>query len=201
MYCHVHVQRYVSYAYASLAVRSLPLGTSVSVYGTVPVTSSDPLVPESTYKLDSASAVTYTSPSVKTEQYHQLFFQSPELSNEQHTLVITTVKPNTPFLLDYFAYTVPAADEPLGATVLSSALPTATSSPSQSQRSQSSGPSAGVLVACTLVPVCVLLFAALGFLWWRKRVVYLKKGKHVRLNDDGTCLRLSLYLQTILTIV
>lgn len=47
------------------------------------------------------------------------------------------------------------------------------------------GPNTGLLLACILIPVCALLLAGLGFLWWRKHALYRRDGKHAKV-DNGT---------------
>lgn len=78
------------------------IGTSVAVYGTINPSGSRP---RSTYVIDGGSAFTYTAPDTSDFAYSVLFYQSPTLSDDQHTLVITDTHSFSAFLIDYMLYT------------------------------------------------------------------------------------------------
>lgn len=78
------------------------VGTSVAVYGTINPSGSRP---KSTYVIDNGSAYTYTAPDADDFVYSVLFYQSPTLSDGQHTLVVTDTHNFSAFLVDYILYT------------------------------------------------------------------------------------------------
>ncbi|KIP07160.1 hypothetical protein PHLGIDRAFT_35564 [Phlebiopsis gigantea 11061_1 CR5-6] len=120
-------------------------GTSLSVYGTIEVTTAQDVPTITTYKLDAASAVTYTAPVVSAARYHQLFFQSPVLASGPHTLVITFTNANArTYWLDYLTYSV------AGGTSSVSVTPSAAASHASSIATHSAATSATVSKASTL---------------------------------------------------
>lgn len=120
-------------------------GTSLSVYGTVEATTAKDIATVTTYKLDAASAVTYTAPVVSAARYHQLFFQSPVLASGQHTLVVTFTSANaSTYWLDYLTYTV------AGGTGSVSVTPSAAASHASSVATHSSATSAAASKASAL---------------------------------------------------
>lgn len=63
---------------------ALPQGTSVAVYGSIDVNNTA----VSTYTIDQASPVTFTSMNMTAYTSNQLFFQSPQLQDGEHTLAM-----------------------------------------------------------------------------------------------------------------
>ncbi|GJF00624.1 hypothetical protein PsYK624_169180 [Phanerochaete sordida] len=59
------------------------------------------------------------------------------------------------------------------------------------------GLNAGLLLACILIPVCVLLLAGLGFLWWRKHALYRRNGKHAKVDNGLRTRTKSLRISTM----
>ncbi|KAF8225169.1 hypothetical protein L208DRAFT_1380750 [Tricholoma matsutake] len=80
-------------------------GTHVEVFGTIGTASST----DSTYSVDGSSNITFSAtprPGQTGDLVHQqLFYQSPELADRQHTLVITSTSVNNSFWIDYILYT------------------------------------------------------------------------------------------------
>jgi len=80
-------------------------GTYIEVYGTIDipgVNSHNNMGPVSTYSIDGAPATTFTGTLMAVKQYKVLFFQSPTLQEEIHTLVITVSAGF--YVLDYLQY-------------------------------------------------------------------------------------------------
>lgn len=119
--------------------RYFTAGTKVAVYGTQDSVDVDGQATTS-YAVDGVIVGSYTAPIIAPGYVTTgtLFFQSKDLANGMHTLVITTTNGTQPnrFLLDYFSYTglpiVPSSSSPQS----SSPQP----SPSLSSSSLSSSP-------------------------------------------------------------
>lgn len=119
--------------------RYFTAGTKVAVYGTQGSVDVDGQATTS-YAVDGVIVGSYTAPIIAPGYVTTgtLFFQSKDLANGMHTLVITTTNGTQPnrFLLDYFSYTglpiVPSSSSPQS----SSPQP----SPSLSSSSLSSSP-------------------------------------------------------------
>ncbi|KAF9461385.1 hypothetical protein BDZ94DRAFT_1323387 [Collybia nuda] len=75
-------------------------GTSIGVYGTI--TLSEAI---SQYSIDNASPLIFQAPSRSSTEYGKLFYQSPILSDGEHTLVVTSLSDNT-FYLDFLTIAV-----------------------------------------------------------------------------------------------
>ncbi|KIP02018.1 hypothetical protein PHLGIDRAFT_314441 [Phlebiopsis gigantea 11061_1 CR5-6] len=132
-------------------------GTSISVYGSIPPNNTA----MSMYTLDTSTPATFTSPN-NTGPYKsgQLLYQSPALSDGEHTLSVGTPDTvigdaSTQFYFDYLTYASSAGN---GTT------PTSAVSTSGSGHSKAS-----TVVPAVLVP-CLVLIAALGAMrYWFKR--------------------------------
>ncbi|KAF8064350.1 hypothetical protein FPV67DRAFT_216773 [Lyophyllum atratum] len=111
-------------------------GSSVAVYGTVADSGVYKDPPISTYSIDGSSSVTYSAVPGSKAQYKQRYFQSPDLSDGEHTLVITSTVANAYFWLDYLEFApaveappAPAPQDPV-TTVVTTVKPETTNQPS-----------------------------------------------------------------------
>jgi hypothetical protein len=82
----------------------LIVGTSVAVYGTVGPTDPTGRRPKSNYTLDDGPPVTYTAPETNNVIHHVLYYQSPTLSDGEHSLVVMGAQDSTFFWIDYILY-------------------------------------------------------------------------------------------------
>ncbi|PIL28496.1 hypothetical protein GSI_08534 [Ganoderma sinense ZZ0214-1] len=125
-------------------------GTGISVYGAFPLVGTFSL--HSSYSIDKGKATVYLPPdTIKSPTFHQPFFQSDTLPNEEHTLVITNAGEEYWLLYLYVTQsasssstttagptTTPKAEPTSSNTTLPSPTNTATtSSTAQLQTSQS----------------------------------------------------------------
>jgi len=79
-------------------------GTRIGVYGTIVDKEG---VPISSYGIDGGNTTIFHPGNIlQATQYRRQFFQSNELTEGSHTLVITTLADNAFFILDYFAITL-----------------------------------------------------------------------------------------------
>jgi len=105
-------------SYASLPGQTATLifrGTMVAVYGTIGAAlSATTIPPQTSYSVDGGDPVIYTETMTSSLQYRQLFYQSLQLSDSQHKLVITNLLDAPRFFLDYFIVTT--ADTPTSAS-------------------------------------------------------------------------------------
>ena len=83
------------------------LGTSIEVYGTIGYGGAT----NHTFAVDDSPPTSFYVPAVNSStapRYHQQFFVSPPLSDNDHTLVVTqqtSVSPHANVFMDYFLYT------------------------------------------------------------------------------------------------
>jgi len=154
------------------------VGSGVSVYGTVsPHGSLYP--PPCSYSIDGDSGTTLTATATNSTQYQLLFFQSPELTTGNHTLVITIIIEGVAqeaFFLDFFEVTpLPIAT--------AFPLPSSTTSPLPSTSKPPVGPIiGGVLGALALLTIAFIAF--LFFRWKKKELLYHRKESR-RVDTGG----------------
>ncbi|EGO29514.1 hypothetical protein SERLADRAFT_378473, partial [Serpula lacrymans var. lacrymans S7.9] len=81
-------------------------GTRVMVYGTIaPAKDNNIIPPVSYYKVDNTPAVTYTAPAIQNTQYHQQFYDSGNLADGVHTVIINPLTTqNSTLWFDYYTY-------------------------------------------------------------------------------------------------
>jgi hypothetical protein len=80
-----------------------PLGTSISVFGTLGANNTNEAAVESQYQLDGNKPSVYLPVLTAGAQRNQRFYQSPELSKAQHTIVVTNlINGSNLLILDYF---------------------------------------------------------------------------------------------------
>ncbi|KIP01100.1 hypothetical protein PHLGIDRAFT_123668 [Phlebiopsis gigantea 11061_1 CR5-6] len=123
-------------------------GTSVSVYGSIPTNNTA----VTTYTIDFEAPVSFTNTPSSSYLSRQLCFQSHNLADGPHTLIVTVPKstiglPWTSFHFDYLTYTPSGADsttttavepQPVSATSSQSKPASPTPSPQTSQAAVSS---------------------------------------------------------------
>jgi uncharacterized membrane-anchored protein len=72
------------------------------VYGTIGSSNSNRVAPQTTYQLDASANVTYVPTLMTSAQHYQRFYQSPQVSQGQHTLVVTNIIGGCdPYFIDY----------------------------------------------------------------------------------------------------
>ena len=147
--------------------RRLSPGTSVAVYGTI-----GPDSPRSSYLLDAPPASVYTAGTLQATAFQQLFFQSPTLSDGEHTLLVTNLGSGA-LWIDYFRYTSSVASQPAppsaSSSLTSSRIVTVTpsnesvtNSPTPDPSPSGTGP--GPNPARTPIPIAAVVGGAIGAL-------------------------------------
>jgi len=77
-------------------------GTGIGVYGTIGSSNSNRVPPQTTYQLDAGSDVTYIPELTTSAQHYQRFYQSAQVSNGNHTLLVTNIIGGCdPYFVDY----------------------------------------------------------------------------------------------------
>ncbi|EKM53840.1 uncharacterized protein PHACADRAFT_148656 [Phanerochaete carnosa HHB-10118-sp] len=131
-------------------------GTSIAIYGCILPNNTA----VSTYSLDTAASVTYTNKNSTEYMAKQLFYQSSNVPDGEHTLVVNAPDaviglPWTTYCFDYLTYVPSASDASTGQPSSSSGPPAA--SPGKASNLK-------VILPAVLVPslvIIVLLFVAL----------------------------------------
>jgi hypothetical protein len=147
--------------------RRLSPGTSVAVYGTI-----GPDSPRSSYLLDAPPASVYTAGTLQATAFQQLFFQSPTLSDGEHTLLVTNLGSGA-LWIDYFRYTSSVTSQPASpsasSSLTSSRIVTVTpsnesviNSPTPDPSPSGTGP--GPNPARTPIPIAAVVGGAIGAL-------------------------------------
>ncbi|PFH49426.1 hypothetical protein AMATHDRAFT_4940 [Amanita thiersii Skay4041] len=80
-------------------------GTSISAFGTLGNLSNSSVPPSGNFIIDNSPAVSFQTHPVDTTLYRQMFFQSPDLSDGLHTLLMTVSSDQVTFWLDYLMVT------------------------------------------------------------------------------------------------
>jgi hypothetical protein len=159
------------------------LGISIAVIGTIGSSNSNRPPPLSSYIVDGNNLSTYEPKLLPGAQRHQQFFLSPLLPDNNHTLVVTSLRNNCdPFLLDYFI--IKSSESTLTAS------PTATShGHSPRLRTATLAGSITAAVTGTILVVTVIYF----FLRRRKRA----EGSNA--NMISTCMYFLVFFSYVIS--
>lgn len=153
-----------------------PLGVRVTVFGTVYPTNE--YNQRSQYVLDNEPTdLYYGPPNLTVIRYGVRYFESGNLTNTQHTLIITNLSER--YILDFIQVLAPSNATPTDS--FSSGSPTASFSSTPSLTTVSNGLDrasvVGIAVACSMG---TLILVALGFVCyrWRRNMQRRNKGLH-----------------------
>ena len=141
------------------------------MYGSVPPNNTA----FSTYTIDTASLVTFTNPNITQYTSRQLFYQSPDLDDGEHTLAVNA--PDTvigdgasQFYFDFLTY-VPSAPSSNVTTQASSAGPS------------SKSPDLKTILPAVLVPcIFIIIVLGLGLYMQRRRMRILRAKSEINEN-------------------
>ncbi|PFH49397.1 hypothetical protein AMATHDRAFT_4914 [Amanita thiersii Skay4041] len=86
-------------------------GTSIGAFGTLGSISSGPVPPSGNFTIDNGPAVTFQTHPIDTNLYKQMFFQTPDMPDDVHTLVMTFSADKVIFWLDYLMVTPSVATQ------------------------------------------------------------------------------------------
>jgi len=161
-----------------------PIGTSVSVWGTISNFGDAPI---SSYSIDGGAEETYNATILQNIQYQLQFFQSKGLTLASHTLVITILTEDARFFLDYISVTPNVtASPPLSSSLAPYLSASSTLTPRVSSRTapavittlSATTPSldsakdklpVGPIIGGALGGLALLTFAFIGFMFlWKK---------------------------------
>ncbi|EGO03647.1 hypothetical protein SERLA73DRAFT_175201 [Serpula lacrymans var. lacrymans S7.3] len=150
-------------------------GSRVMVYGTIPPATLNTNPSISYYTLDNNATATYTAPITQSTLYQQLFYDSGDLPESTHSVVISPLtSQNSSLWFDYYAYvplpvsTTTPNTGPSTTGTISSSAPSASSTPSASPSSNNGSTHLVPILAGTLGGVVgIAILAILGFLLYR----------------------------------
>ncbi|PFH46476.1 hypothetical protein AMATHDRAFT_7767 [Amanita thiersii Skay4041] len=80
-------------------------GTSISAFGTLGSISSGPVSPNGTFSIDNGETITFQTHPVNSNLYRQMYFQTEDMLDDVHTLVVTITSDIVIFWLDYLMVT------------------------------------------------------------------------------------------------
>ncbi|KAF8815047.1 hypothetical protein BYT27DRAFT_7201145 [Phlegmacium glaucopus] len=145
-------------------------GISIAVYGT----SSPNNTVVFTTVVDGSSALLTNVPTpTTTDQYRQLFFQSPPLSPGNHSFLLTNIMQDDWLWLDYFDITTDlpgsTSSSTVSAQVTTTTPPRSTNPPQNNTQSSSNHPQIAAIVGGTLGGIAMICVFVFGFLYLRRR--------------------------------
>ena len=134
-------------------------GTQINVFGTVPQNTGVGNATTVQYLLDNLPLQVHTLPAIPQNSYHFLFFSSPQLAHQQHTLVAAVTSLGPTYYLDYLTYdsSVNTSAPP----VPSLPLCTAVQPPPMTSPCSASGTRITTLAAIIVPSICAVLLAAI----------------------------------------
>ena len=166
-------------------------GTNIVVYGTIESLEviGNSGSPMATFTVDNSDSVLFSAvPKSGVNLYHQQFYTSSRLSNQQHTLVVTKFQDSAPLFLDYFVIEFTTSSTSLsstagpsgGSTTLSttstststpippqSSLPSSASSASTNHNHPLSQTTKAAIIGGVLGAFILLLLVAIALVWRR----------------------------------
>ncbi|EFI27467.1 hypothetical protein CC1G_15502 [Coprinopsis cinerea okayama7 len=178
------------------------VGTGISVYGTI-AGGIARRSPRSSYAIDDEDEVIFEGDPGLTVQYNQLFYQSPTLSEGEHTLTITNLATDGQLFLDVLMVeplerplvttvtttataTASAATQPVQTVTVTASAPgslasgTAEDAQTSAVGAQSGGANTGAIAGGVIGAILFLLLLGAGFAFWKRR----KNRKDVDVSDN-----------------